>query len=237
MRRHERVYVEIHRGVPETGRRDGGGHVVRRRRVQQRAQLQDRRFRNGHRARQRADVGVRRAPGCCEIAQGERRTAETQLEGLVHDRDIADKEKQQAQLEVEKANSEFEASVQAHDQNRNAAASHGKDVADLGLKMADAKLDWIVQKKAWYKANRSAADAHVAAAEAKVELEKARVAKTKGIKTADEVDVGKFESQWKDRSSDWQSAKEDAESEQKSTQKLEEKWKDLVGQHSKSQGG
>jgi hypothetical protein len=172
-----------------------------------------------------------------EVAQGERRTAETQLEGLDHDRDIADKEKQQAQLEVEKANAEFEASVQAHDQNRNEAAAHGKDVAELGLKVAEAKLDWIVQKKAWYKANRTAADAHVAAAEAKVELEKARVAKTKGIKTADEVDVGKFESQSKDRSSDWQSAKKDAESEQKSAQKLEEKWKDLVSQHAKSRGG
>lgn len=172
-----------------------------------------------------------------EIAQGERRTAETQLAGLDHDRDIADKEKQQAQLEVEKAAAEFEASVQAHDQNRNEAAAHAKDVAELGLKAADAKLDWIVQKKAWYKANRSAAEAHVAAAEAKVELEKARVAKSKGIKTADEVDVGKFESQSKDRASDWQSAKKDADSEQKSAQKLEEKWKDLVSQHSKSQGG
>ena len=172
-----------------------------------------------------------------EIAQGERRTAENQLEGLEHDRDIADKEKQQAQLEVEKASSEFEASVQAHDQNRNEAAAHGKDVAELGLKAADAKLDWIVQKKAWYKATRNAADAHVAAAQAKVELEKARVAKTAGIKTTDEIDVGKFESQWKDRSSDWQSAKKDVESEQKSAQKLEERWKDLVGQHSKAKGG
>lgn len=172
-----------------------------------------------------------------EIAQGEQRTAGTQLEGLDHDRDIADKEKQQAQLEVEKASSEFEASVQAHDQNRNEAATHGKDVAELGLKAADAKLDWIVQKKAWYKATRNAADAHVAAAQAKVELEKARVAKTAGIKTTDEIDVGKFESQSKDRSSDWQSAKKDAESEQKSAQKLEDRWKDLVGQHSKAKGG
>jgi hypothetical protein len=103
--------------------------------------------------------------------------------------------------------------------------------------MAEAKLDWVVQKKAWYKANRNAADAHLAAAEAKVELEKARVAKNKGIKTNDQVDVDKFESQWKDRNSDWQSAKKDTESEQKSAQKLEATWKDLTGQHSKAQGG
>jgi hypothetical protein len=123
------------------------------------------------------------------------------------------------------------------DGNRHEAATHGKDVADLGMRMAEAKLDWVVQKKAWYKANRNAADAHLAAAEAKVELEKARVAKNKGIKTTDDVDVGKFESQWKDRNSDWKSSQKDAESEQKSAQKLEATWKDLVSQHAKSQGG
>jgi hypothetical protein len=172
-----------------------------------------------------------------EIAQGEQRTALSQLDAIDRDRDIADKERQQAQLEVEKANAEAEAAVQAKDGNRHEAAMHGKDVADLGLKMAEAKLDWIVQKKTWYKANRSAADTHLAAAEAKVELEKARVAKNKGIKTTDDVDVGKFESQWKDRNSDWQSAKKDADSEQKSAQKLEATWKDLVSQHGKAQGG
>ena len=172
-----------------------------------------------------------------EIAQGDRRTAESQLELQDRERDIADKERQQAQLEVEKAAAELDASIQAHDENRHEAAMHGKDVADLGLKAAEAKLDWVTQKKTWYKASRSAADAHVAAAEAKVELEKARVAKQKGIKTNDEIDVGKFESQSKGRSSDWNSAKKDADSEQKSAQKLEEKWKDLVSQHAKAQGG
>jgi len=172
-----------------------------------------------------------------EIAQGEQRTALSQLDAVDRERDIADKERQQAQLEVEKANAEVEAAIQAKDGNRHEAAMHGRDVAELGIKVAEAKLDWIVQKKTWYKANRNAADAHLAAAEAKVELEKARVAKSRGIKTTDDIDVGKFESQWKSRNSDWQSAKRDTDSEQKSAQKLEATWKDLVSQHSKAQGG
>ncbi|HET6149130.1 MAG TPA: hypothetical protein VFH68_16450 [Polyangia bacterium] len=172
-----------------------------------------------------------------EIAQGEKRTAANLLESLERDRDIADKEKRQAELEVEKANSELEAAVQAKDENRHAAANHGKEVAALGLKATEAKLDWLAQKKDWLKATRTAAEAHLAAAEARVEFEKAKVAKQKGLKPSDDFDVGKFESQWKDKSSDWESAKKDAESEEKSAKKMQEKWQDLVSQHSKSKGG
>jgi hypothetical protein len=171
-----------------------------------------------------------------EIAQGEKRTADSLLDSLERDRDIADKEKQQAQLEVEKANAELEAAIQARDENRHAAANHGKDVAALGVKAADAKLDFLSQKKTWLKATRTAAERHIAAADAKVELEKAKVAKQKGLKPSDDFDVGKFESQWKDKSSDWESAKKDVESEDKSTKKSQENWQDLVSQHSKAQG-
>jgi hypothetical protein len=172
-----------------------------------------------------------------EIAQGEKRTAANLLDSLERDRDIADKEKQQAQLEIEKTNAELEAAVQAKDENRHGAASHGKEVAALGMKAAEAKLDWLSQKKDWLKSTRTAAEAHLAAAEARVEFEKAKVAKQKGLKPSDDFDPGKFESQWKDKSSDWESAKKDAESEEKSTKKMQEKWQDLVSQHSKSQGG
>jgi hypothetical protein len=172
-----------------------------------------------------------------EVAQGERRTADSQLDSLERDRDIADKEKQQAQLEIEKTNAELEAAVQARDENRHASANHNKEVSELGMKAADAKLDWLAQKKSWLKDARTAAERHIAAAEAKVELEKAKVAKQKGIKPSDDFDVGRFESQWKDKSSDWDSARKDAESDEKSTKKMEEKWHDLVSQHAKSQNG
>jgi hypothetical protein len=172
-----------------------------------------------------------------EIAQGEKRTAANLLDSLERDRDIAEKEKQQAQLEVEKTNAELEAAVQAKDENRHAAANHGKEVAALGLKAAEAKLDWLSQKKTWLKQTRTTAEAHLAAAEARVEFEKAKVAKQKGLKPSDDFDVGKFESQWKDKNSDWESAKKDSESEERSTKNSQEKWQDLVSQHSKSKGG
>ena len=172
-----------------------------------------------------------------EIAQGEKRTAVNLLDSLERDRDIADKERQQAQLEVEKTSAELEAAVQAKDENRHAAANHGKEVAALGLKAADAKLDWLAQKKTWLKETQTAAEKHIAAAEARVEFEKAKVAKQKGLKPSDDFDLGKFESQSKDKTSDWESAKKDAESEEKSAKSQQEKWQDLVSQHSKSQGG
>lgn len=171
-----------------------------------------------------------------EIAQGEKRTAASLLDSLERDRDFADKEKQQAQLEVEKANAEQESAVLAKDENRHAAANHGKEVASLGLKAAEAKLDWLAQKKTWLKETQTAAEAHVAAAEARVELEKAKVAKQKGLKPSDDFDLGKFESQAKDRASGWESAKKDAASEEKSAKSRQETWQDLVSQHSKSRG-
>jgi chromosome segregation ATPase len=172
-----------------------------------------------------------------EVAQGERRTADNQLSNVERERDIADKEKQQAQLEIEKTVAEQEAAVQAHDENRHNAANHAKEVADLGMKAAEGKLNWLSQKRDWLKDMRTAADRHVAAAEARVELEKAKVAKQKGLKPSDDFDVAKFESQWKDKNSDWDSARKTAESDQKDTKKAEEKWQDLVSQYAKSKGG
>src|SRR5258706_11895429 len=63
--------------------------------------------------------GVFNAQNEVEVARSEQRNADKQLELFQHDRDIAGKEKQQAQLEVEKAGAEVEASVQSRDENRN----------------------------------------------------------------------------------------------------------------------
>ena len=171
-----------------------------------------------------------------EVAQGDRRTAENQLEAVNRDLDIADKEKQQAKLEIEKAIAEQEAAIKSLDENRANAAKHNKEVADLGMKVSEAKIEWLNQKRDAAKQARAAADAHIEANTAKIELEKARIAKSKGIKTAEAVNVGDFESQWKDKNSDWESAKKDAASEEKSAKKLEEKWQDLQSQHAKMRG-
>ena len=52
---------------------------------------------------------------------------------------------------------ELEASVQSRDENRNNAARHNKEAAELGTKAADVKLEWLEQKEDWLKAVRKAA--------------------------------------------------------------------------------
>jgi hypothetical protein len=180
--------------------------------------------------------GVFAAQNELEIAKSEQRTADSQLESLDRDKDIAKTEKQQASLEVEKATAEQEGAVQSRDENRANASRHGKDAADLGVKAADAKLDWLDEKKDWLKASRAAADAHVLAAQAKVEYEKAKVAQAKGIKPDSDFSVGNYQDQWKDKNSDWESAKKKATSEEKDCKDSEKKWQDLVAQHQKMSG-
>jgi hypothetical protein len=177
--------------------------------------------------------GVFAAQNEMEIAKSESRTATSQLEALGHDDDIAKAERQQAGLEIEKANAEQEAAVQARDENRANAAEHLRTAADLGVKAADAKLAWLDQKEDWLKAVRAAADAHVAAAQAKVELEKARVAQQKGIKPDGEFSIGNYDGQYKDRKSDWEDAKKKSASAEKDSKEAEKKWQDLAGQISK----
>jgi phage shock protein A len=106
----------------------------------------------------------------------------------------------------------------------------------VAMKTAEAKLDWLGQKSDWLKAALRAADARIEAAAAKVELEKARVAKQKGIKTRDDQSVGSFESQWEDKTSDFQSARDAAGEEEKKAKDLEQKWQNLRTQHDKLKG-
>jgi hypothetical protein len=171
-----------------------------------------------------------------EVAHSEQRTVKTQIDELDRERSVAKNEKEQAALEVEKAGTEQESANAAHDENRANAAHHGKDVADMGVKVANAKLEWLDEKGDWLKASSKAADAHEAAAQAKVELTKAKLAQQKGIKPSSDFSVGNFEDQWKDKNDDWQSAKKKADSEQKSTQEREAKWKDISTQQAKMKG-
>jgi hypothetical protein len=180
--------------------------------------------------------GVFAAKNDIEVARSEQRNAQSKLDALDKDRDIAKNEKKQADLEVEKSVTEEEAAVAARDENRHNAAKHGKDVANLGVKVAEAKLDWLDKKEDALKAERAAAEAHQKAAEAKAELEKARLAQQKNIKPSSDFSVGDYESQWKDKNSDWESAKKDAESEQKKAADREQKWKEMVAQHQKLRG-
>jgi hypothetical protein len=180
--------------------------------------------------------GVFAAQNDLEIAKSEQRTADSQLESLARDQDIAKTEKQQASLEIDKATAEQEGAIASRDENRANAAKHGKEAADVGAKAADAKIDWLNEKKDWLKATRDAADAHVAAAQAKVELEKAKVAQAKGIKPDSDFSLGNYEDQWKDKNSDWESAKKKAASEEKDSKESEKKWQDLVAQHQKMSG-
>ena len=82
-----------------------------------------------------------------EIARSEIRNADAKLEAVDRDRDVAKTEKKQAELEIEKAATEEESAVAARDENRHAAAKHGKDVAAFGVKVAEAKLEWLDQKE------------------------------------------------------------------------------------------
>src|SRR5262252_5141052 len=91
--------------------------------------------------------GVFSAKNDIEVANSEARTAQSQLEALDRDRDVAKNEKKQADLEVEKAATEEESAVAARDENRHNAAKHGKEVANFGVKVAEAKLDWLEQKE------------------------------------------------------------------------------------------
>src|SRR6185369_9717770 len=124
----------------------------------------------------------------------------------------------------------------ARDENRHNAAKHGKEVAAFGVKVSEAKLAWLEQKEDALKAERTAAEAHERAAEAKTEFEKAKLAQQKGIKPDSGFSLGDFESQWKDKNGDWESAKKDAAAEQKKADEREQKWKDLVAQHQKLRG-
>lgn len=180
--------------------------------------------------------GVFEARKEAEIAEGERRTANSALESLERDTDVAGKEKEQAQLEIEKAISEQEGAKASRDENQANAAAHNKDVADLGVKVVEAKLDWLSEKKDWLKQVRRAAESHVEAAKAKVEFEKAKVAQQKGIKPSGDFDASNYEGQWKSKNSDWQSEKKDAESEEKDAKKKEEHWRDLATQFQKLKG-
>jgi hypothetical protein len=171
-----------------------------------------------------------------EIARSEQRTVKTQLDELDRERAVAKNEKDQAALEVEKSGTEQESANASHDENRANAARHGKEVADMGVKVSDTKLEWLDQKGDWLKASSRAADAHEGAAQAKVELAKAKLAQQKGIKPSGDFSVGNFEDQWKDKNDDWQSAKKKADSEQKSTQEREAKWKDISTQQAKMKG-
>ncbi|HEX3697738.1 MAG TPA: hypothetical protein VH374_20360 [Polyangia bacterium] len=168
-----------------------------------------------------------------EVSQGDRRTVADQLEETNRELDIADKERQQAQLRVDQVTSNQDAAVKSLDENRANTAEHNKEVAGLDMKVAEAKIEWLTQKRTADKQAGAAADAHIEANNAKVELEKARVAKAKGIKTASPLDVSDFESQWKGKNSDFESAEKDAASEEKSAKKLEEKWQDLQAQRDK----
>jgi hypothetical protein len=171
-----------------------------------------------------------------EVARSEQRNAAKLLEAFDLERDVARKEKTQAELAAEKASAEQEAAVRSRSENNANAARHNKEVADLGVKAAELKLDWLSGKLDWLKAVRTAAEAHQAAAEAKVELEKAKVAQEKGIKAGDDFAVSNYEGQWKDRNEDWESAKKAAASEENRAKEREKKWQDLVSQQSKMKG-
>ena len=180
--------------------------------------------------------GVFNAKNDIEIARSEIRNADSKLEALDRDRDVAKNEKKQAELEIDKAATEEESAVAARDENRHNAAKHGKEVAAFGVKVADSKLEWLDQKEDALKADRKAAEAHQKAAEAKTELEKAKLAQQKNIKPDSDFSVGDFEGQYKDKNSDWESAKKDAASEGKKAAEREQKWKDLVAQQAKMRG-
>jgi chromosome segregation ATPase len=171
-----------------------------------------------------------------EKAQGEKKLLERQRDPLDHDHDLAEKERQQLQLDIDRAIAEQETAVKTRDETRSNAAERAKEVADVAMKTAEAKLDWLGQKSDWLKVALRAADARIDAAAAKVELEKARVAKQKGIKTREDQSVGSFESQWEDKTTDFQSARDQAAEEDKKAKDLEQKWQNLRTQHDKLKG-
>jgi chromosome segregation ATPase len=177
--------------------------------------------------------GVFDAQKDLEIAKSEQRTADKQLDGFDRDLDVAKAERKQADLEVEKATAEQESATQSRDENRGNAARHNKDAADFGVKVADAKLSWLDDKHDWLKVASKAAEAHILAAQAKVEFEKAKVAQQKNIKPDGDFSVGNYEDQWKDKNSDWESAKKKAASEESDAKDSEKKWQDLQAQHAK----
>ena len=93
--------------------------------------------------------GVFNAKNDIEIARSEIRNADSKLEALDRDRDVAKNEKKQAELEIDKAATEEESAVAARDENRHNAAKHGKEVAAFGVKVADRSWSgWIRRGRA-----------------------------------------------------------------------------------------
>lgn len=180
--------------------------------------------------------GVSAARKEAEVAENERRKAETQLEALDRDTDVAKKEREQAELEIEKSVAEQEGAKVSRDENQANSAAHHKDMADMGLKVAEAKLDWLSQKKDWLKQARVAAESHVEAAKARVEYEKAKVAEQRGIKLSTDFSPSDYEDQWHSRKSDWDSERKDAESEEKDAKKKEDQWRELADKYQKLRG-
>jgi chromosome segregation ATPase len=181
--------------------------------------------------------GVFEAQKDLEMAKSESRNAKSQLDSLDRDRGIAKTEKEQANLEVDKAQAEVESANASRNENSANAANHSKAAAETGVKAAEQKLTWLDDKQDWLEAVQKAADAHIEAAQAKVEWEKAKVAQAKGIKPDSDFNPSNFEEQWKDKNSDWESAKKKATSEEKDAKNSEAKWKDLVAQQQKMKGG
>lgn len=110
--------------------------------------------------------------------------------------EIADKEFDQARLEVQKVQIERDAAQKAQDQNRVAAAEKQRQIAASGERMVSARLDWLRKKKRHQQALVDAAAAHVSAAQAKVELEKARLAAAKNIKPTADFAIDPFSQQY-----------------------------------------
>ena len=172
-----------------------------------------------------------------EIARSEQRTAKSQLEAAgARSFDVAKNEKNQADLEVEKAPTEQEGANASHDENRANASRHGKEVADLGVKAAQAKLDWLDEKEDWLKAASQRRRRASGCGAGQGGARKSQARQAKGIKPSGDFSVDNYQDQWKDKNDDWQSAKKKADSEEKDTKEREEKWKSVSAEQGKMKG-
>jgi hypothetical protein len=133
------------------------------------------------------------------VAKSEKAKADADADVTGKEIRVAEAERDQAKLEVDKWKIERDMALKARDDNRSRAAVDRERVAELGKRAADAKVDTLGARRSWQRAMADQADAHIDSAVSRVELEKAKIAVAKGITPSKDFDAGRFAKDYESR--------------------------------------
>lgn len=170
------------------------------------------------------------------IAKADRMNAESALNEVATELDVAKNEADSARLEENSALSKQKAAAASGDMTRKNTADRELRTAQLGRETADLKLTYLKEKREYLKVHVRWAQHNAYAKESKLELEKAKVAKANNIQPPGFV-YDLFESQYKERSEAAQRAKVDADDRKKRADDKRNQWKAKEKDWYKEKGG